>query len=137
MNDGGDFIPGREYVAVKPPFARRTAASEPAAAKVHERNVVGLEGVIWNSARTHEKTPFIPAYADIAGCSMSQAALRECATGGNYRAGLPSGTTLTVSSEPEEVRPVTCVSSVGDRSSIGISRPDPKDQSMVLSGSAA
>ena len=39
-------------------------------------------------------------------------------------AGLPSGITRTVSIAPEAVRPVICVSSVAERSSIGISRPD-------------
>src|SRR5258708_39407707 len=164
---------------MNPPFAGRAAAAEPAAAKIHERNIVGFEGLIRHSGRTHEETPFIPAHTDIAGCAIGQAALHECATGGNhcfaqlfvrpraagtghcsahrlgYRpcnparfagqrphsvinsvtslagvtsnarlsAGLPSGTTLTVSIDPEELRPVICVSSVADRSSMGISLP--------------
>ena len=37
---------------------------------------------------------------------------------------------------PEEVRPVICVSSIADRSSMGISPPSFRDQSMVVSGSA-
>src|SRR5882757_2166048 len=52
-------------------------------------------------------------------------------------AGLASGTTLTVSMAPEEVRPLIWVSSSGDRSSIGISPPRSRNQSMVLTGSAA
>jgi len=85
MDDGSDIGSGREYIAMKPPFARRTAAAEPAAVSVHERNIVGFEGVIRHSGRTHEKTPLIPAYADIAGCAIGQAALHERAASGNHR----------------------------------------------------
>src|ERR1700680_1172139 len=85
MNDGGDFIPGTEYVAMKPPFARRTALAEPAAINVHERNVVEFEGVIRHSGRTNEKTPLVPTHTDIAGCAIGQAALHKLTTGSNHR----------------------------------------------------
>src|SRR5580698_1653137 len=52
------------------------------------------------------------------------------------RAALDFGTTLTRSRLPEALSPVTCVSSSGDRSSIGMSPPSTMPQSMVLNGSA-
>src|SRR5438876_707293 len=54
-----------------------------------------------------------------------------------FSAVLPSGTSLTVSIRPEELRPVMCVTSSGDRSSIGTADPACSDQSIVLAGSAA
>ena len=54
-----------------------------------------------------------------------------------FSAVLASGTSLTVSIRPAELRPVMCVTSAGDRSSIGIADPASRDQSMVLAGSAA
>ena len=55
-----------------------------------------------------------------------------------FRAGLPGATTATVSIAPPSVRPVICVTSRAERSSIGISRtPSRSDQSMVENGSAA
>src|SRR5579871_2763552 len=53
------------------------------------------------------------------------------------RAALVSGTTRTVSMFPEAPRPVTCVSSSGERSSMTISPPVSNAQSIVLRGSAA
>jgi hypothetical protein len=50
--------------------------------------------------------------------------------------GLPSGTTLTVSIAPDAVWPVTCVTSLADRSSMGIPEHSSRDQSMLLRGSA-
>src|SRR5579871_944381 len=52
-------------------------------------------------------------------------------------AALFSGTNLTVSSRPEGLWPVICVTSDGDRSSIGIAAPASSDQSIVLTGKAA
>src|SRR5579862_1417704 len=52
-------------------------------------------------------------------------------------AALPSGTNLTVSIRPDELWPVICVTSCGDRSSIGIADPASTDQSIVLTGNAA
>jgi len=67
MNYCGDLMPGPEYVAMKPPFARRTTSAKPVPVNIHERNIVGFEAVIRHSGRTDEKTPFIPAHTDIAG----------------------------------------------------------------------
>src|SRR5262249_16043637 len=53
-----------------------------------------------------------------------------------FSAALVSGTNLTVSRLPAAPWPVMCVTSCGDRSSIGIAEPAWRDQSMVLTGSA-
>src|SRR5262252_4396371 len=49
-----------------------------------------------------------------------------------FRAALCSGTNLTLSIRPAALRPVMCVTSCGDRSSMGIAEPAWIDQSMVL-----
>src|ERR1019366_2126250 len=85
VHDGAHVIAGFEYVAMKPPFARRSAAAEPAAIQVHERHIVGLEGVVSHAGRTDKKMLLVTANTDIAGGAIGQTATRERATGGNYR----------------------------------------------------
>src|SRR5277367_3720723 len=83
VNDGADFGPGLEYVTMKPPFARRTAAAEPAAVEVQQRNVVGLEGVVRHTGGTDEEPPLIATQTDIAGGTVGQAETREFTAPGN------------------------------------------------------
>ena len=80
-----------EYVAMKAPFARWTAAAEPAPVKVHERNIVGLRALVGHAGRTDEEAPLIAAHTDIAGGAMGQPAPRELATARNHRLAQMSG----------------------------------------------
>src|SRR4029077_13403762 len=73
-----------------------------------------------NPARLAEQTPrsMISPVTNRAGVTSKA----------RFSAVLLSGTSLTVSIRPEELRPVMCVTSSGDRSSIGIADPAWRDQ---------
>jgi len=66
MNDGANFPPGLEYISMKAPLTRGSAAPEPAAVKIHQRDIVVFERVIGHSAGTDEKSLLIAPQADVA-----------------------------------------------------------------------
>src|SRR5262249_47059376 len=67
--------------AVEPPFARGTVAAEPTSFEVHEWNIIGLQHLVVDAARTYQETTFVVTHADIARFAMRQPQTGELATG--------------------------------------------------------